>query len=77
MTLEDLIKQYVTPLLHNKGNWYATRCMVCDDHHPSGTNFKGYRGNFNLSLNEIGYHCYNCEHSGKYDSTARSYSKNL
>lgn len=77
MELEDLIKQHVSPLIENKNGWYATRCMVCNDHIPGSPVFKGFRGNFKLEGDTIGYYCYNCEHKAKYEAGSRSYSNNL
>lgn len=78
MELSDLIKQYVSPLVENKNNWYATRCMVCNDHHPGSSTFKGLRGNFRLDSNNIVYNCYNCDHKAVYNSEeSKSFSKNM
>jgi len=78
MELSELIKQYVSPLVENKNDWYATRCMVCDDHHPGSSTFKGLRGNFKLDGNNIGYNCYNCDHKFKYDpNESTSFSDNM
>lgn len=77
MELEDLIKQHVIPLIENKNGWYATRCLVCDDHMPGSPNFKGLRGNFKLFGNSIGHNCYNCDHKAIYEEGSPTYSKNM
>jgi hypothetical protein len=77
-SLVDIIRQYVSPLNSNGNGWYATRCLVCNDHAPGTATFKGYRGNFHLEGEIVGYNCYNCNHVAKYDpSEYKSLSKNM
>lgn len=75
-TLVDIIRTHVHPLVESKTktNWYNTRCLVCNDHTK-----KGLRGGFYLEHpNTIGYSCFNCGHTAKYNPTEHEgLSKNM
>jgi hypothetical protein len=78
-TLDDIIRDHVNPLIDRGGGWYATRCLVCQDHAPNSPDFKGFRGNFKFDPSgTVGYNCYNCDHKAKFDpSTSKGFSKNM
>jgi len=76
MDLESIIKLYVHPLVPGNKGWFKTRCMVCNDHQPGTSGFKGLRGNFLLDGNILAYNCYNCGIKTKFDPmTSNGFSK--
>jgi len=61
--LEEVIRQYIqlapTP---NARGFYPVLCKVCMDHGK-----KGKRAGFKFEGDSVGYNCFNCGHTAKYD----------
>lgn len=68
MTLDDIIQTYI-PLPHTPSGrgFYSVLCAVCND---SGR--KGPRAGFKFDNGAVGYHCFNCSLSTKYDPNTMS-----
>lgn len=64
-TLEEVIRRYV-PLQAqpNSKGWFSVLCKVCNDHGK-----KGMRAAFLFEAPAVGYHCFNCSHTAKYNPT--------
>lgn len=67
-TLEQVIRQYValSPRPNGRG-FFSVLCKVCGDHGR-----KGKRAGFKFDGENVGYHCFNCDHGAAFDPRMHS-----
>lgn len=62
-TLESVIRQHITlPNTPSTKGFYPVLCKVCNDHGR-----KGPRAGFKFEGDNVGYNCFNCGHTAKYE----------
>lgn len=68
MVVNNIFKQLITNYIildkPNTRGWYPVLCKVCSDH-----GHKGKRAAFIFSDTGGSYHCFNCDHKARFDST--------
>lgn len=63
ITLQEVIRQNISlPSRSNSRGFYPVLCKVCNDHGK-----KGLRAGFKFEGEEVGYNCFNCSHTARYD----------
>ena len=63
LTLEQVIRQFIPlPNRANTRGFYPVLCKVCNDHGR-----KGDRAGFKFDGDIVGYNCFNCGHTARYD----------
>lgn len=62
-SLQEVIRQYIplSPRPNGRG-FFTVLCKVCNDHGK-----KGKRAGFKFEGETVGYNCFNCGHSARYD----------
>jgi hypothetical protein len=67
--LHDIILLNISELKKTPSGWYTCKCPICNDYKV--------RGGFRLEIDAIGYHCFNCGFSTKYDPTTGIFPSKL
>lgn len=66
--LEDLIFESI-PLSSTSTGWHTCKCPLCSDYKD--------RGGFKFDGGTVGYSCFNCSKTGKYEEFSGEMSKNM